>query len=191
MKISVEELNQRNVKDVNVCDGEFVIDSRLVLSFENNELHYSIIQIPATRKRYHIDDIDYTTYIDNINRVAYLAYLEGLTVGQIILRKNWNSYAYIEDITVDVHFRKQGIGKELISWAKQWARDRSLRGIMLETQDNNVAACKFYESCGFQLGGFDTYLYKGIDPTTHEVALFWYFIYGEDSPHQSLRPDIL
>ena len=34
-------------------------------------------------------------------------------------------------------------------------------GIMLETQNNNVAACKFYEKCGFVIGGFDFLGYKG------------------------------
>jgi ribosomal protein S18 acetylase RimI-like enzyme len=97
--------------------------------------------------------------------------------GQIILRKNWNKFAYIEDIAVDVRFRLHGIGKELISYAKRWAQDRNLAGITLETQDNNVGACKFYESCGFQLRGFDTYLYKGINRETDEIALYWYMIF--------------
>ena len=52
-----------------------------------------------------------------------------------------------------------------------------LPGIMLETQNNNVAACRFYESCGFHLGGFDRELYRGITPDTDETALFWYLIF--------------
>lgn len=42
-------------------------------------------------------------------------------------------------------------------------------GIMLETQNNNVAACKFYEKCGF-----DFLVYKGLDMQNDEVALYWY-----------------
>jgi len=101
------------------------------------------------------------------------------------MRKNWNKYAYIEDIAVDVMFRRRGIGKELISEAMRWAQERHLAGIMLETQNNNVGACKFYESCGFQLKGFDTYLYKGINSRTDEVALFWYLVFDEESPQLS------
>ena len=80
---------------------------------------------------------------------------------------------------MDVKFRRQGIGKQLILQAQRWAQDRSLAGIMLETQDNNVSACKFYESCGFQLRGFDAYLYKGINIHTDEIALYWYLIFDE------------
>ena len=52
---------------------------------------------------------------------------------------------------------------------------------MAETQDNNVPACKFYESYGFKLGGFDKYLYKGIDKTNNEIAIFWYYFNLHDS----------
>ena len=48
---------------------------------------------------------------------------------------------------------------------------------MLETQDNNVPACRLYERCGFQLRGFDTHLYKGHDPATGEIALYWYLTF--------------
>ena len=48
-------------------------------------------------------------------------------------------------------------------------------GIMLETQNNNVAACKFYEKCGFVIGGFDFLIYKGLDMKNDEVAMYWYF----------------
>jgi ribosomal protein S18 acetylase RimI-like enzyme len=59
----------------------------------------------------------------------------------------------------------------------EWARDKGCPGMMLETQNNNVAACRFYESCGFELGGFDAYLYKGLNRTTDEIALYWYLMF--------------
>lgn len=189
MKSTIEELKTRNFQDVNKCDNEFIIDSKLVLHYEQDELHYTINQIPATKKRYGKDVIDYTTYIDNADKTIYLAYLAGQIAGQIILRRNWNHLAYIEDIAVDVKFRRQGIGKELISRAIDWAKKHGLMGIMLETQDNNVPACKFYESCGFQLRGFDTYLYKAIDGVKNELALYWYLFFGEVAPDQGITPD--
>jgi ribosomal protein S18 acetylase RimI-like enzyme len=67
--------------------------------------------------------------------------------------------------------------------AKQWTRERNLAGIMLETQNNNVSACKFYENCGFRLEGFDKYLYKSINRETDEVALYWYLLFEEAPPN--------
>ena len=78
------------------------------------------------------------------------------------------------EITVDKKYRTLGVGKRLINQAKQWAKEGNMPGIMLETQNNNVAACKFYEKCGFVIGGFDFLVYKGLDMTSDEVAIYWY-----------------
>ncbi len=50
----------------------------------------------------------------------------------------------------------------------------TLMGVMLETQDNNVGACRLYQACGFEIGGFDRKLYGGIAAVRGEVAIFWY-----------------
>lgn len=60
---------------------------------------------------------------------------------------------------------------------KRWAQEKGLAGITLETQNNNVKACKFYENCGFEIGGFDLFLYKGIDQHQDEIALYWYLTF--------------
>ena len=31
-----------------------------------------------------------------------------------------------------------------------------------------------YEKCGFVIGGFDFLVYKGLDKTSDEVAIYWY-----------------
>ena len=38
MGIIIEEINLKNTKDVNKCDGEFIIDSSIALSVENDEI---------------------------------------------------------------------------------------------------------------------------------------------------------
>ena len=179
MRMIIEELNTNNLNDVNKCDNEFIIDSKLVLHLENDEIRYTMLKLPVTRKRYEVDNYDFSTYIDSPGRVVFLAYVEGQIAGQIILRANWNRFAYIEDITVDVRYRRHGVGRELISRAKRWAEEHHLAGLMLETQDNNVGACRFYECCGFKLRGFDSCLYKGLDRVADEVALYWYLLFRE------------
>ena len=82
-------------------------------------------------------------------------------------------------------FRRQGVGKALIVQARQWAQERNLAGIMLETQNNNVGACMLYERCGFRLGGVDKYLYKGINSETDEVALYWYVLFDGTLPNRA------
>lgn len=175
MGISIQEINPKNAGDINQCDGQFIIDSRLVLNLEKDRIQYHLENIAPVRKRYHQDQIDPGSYQQHPNQTIFFAYIDGQLAGQIILRKNWNNFAYVQDIVVDIKFRRRGVGKALILQAKKWARERRLAGIMLETQNNNVGACKLYEHCGFQLAGFDRYLYKGLHPDTYEVALYWYW----------------
>ena len=175
MEVIIQELSDDNVEDVGKVDGQFVIDSCLLLYAENNQIRYTVIEQPAKQKRYAQEEIDYSKFVNNPDKVVFLAYLDGRIVGQIVLHKYWNNYAYIEDIVVDVEFRRHGVGQALIKEAKQWARREKLPGIMLETQNNNVRACQFYESCGFRIGGFDNLLYRGLDPGTEEVAIYYYF----------------
>jgi streptothricin acetyltransferase len=175
--LTIQAIDESNLHDFNRVDGTFTIDSRLVLHAQDRQIGYTIEAVPARSKRYGVDEVDPAVYIRSPDRAGYLAYSDGLFAGQILLRRNWNGYGYIEDITVDIHFRRRGIGRRLIEQAVVWAKNHALPGLMLETQDNNVAACRLYATCGFHLGGFDRELYRAIDPGTEEVALYWYLIF--------------
>ncbi|PTM59902.1 GNAT family N-acetyltransferase [Desmospora activa] len=160
-------------------DDSFTVDSTLVLTLKENEIGYTVKELPAYEKSYasDVEDTDYSRYIDNPDQAVYLAFAANQAVGQMVLKRNWNQYAYVEDLKVDNDFRGYGIGRQCIEQAKHWARERGMPGIMLETQSNNVSACKFYESCGFIIGGFDLCLYKGIHPQSEEVAVYWYLMF--------------
>ncbi|WP_054026811.1 GNAT family N-acetyltransferase [Bacillus sp. FJAT-28004] len=165
-------------------DGSFTVDSTLVLSLIGPRIEYMVKEIPSYKKNYSDDehleeetDTDNSRYIDNPDQIIYLAFVGDQVVGQIILKRNWNKYAYIEDIKVDTNYRRYGVGRKLIEQAKSWAMASGLPGIMLETQSNNVRACKFYESCGFVIGGFDLQVYKGIDKQSNEIAIYWYLMF--------------
>ena len=106
-------------------------------------------------------------------KIIYLYYQDDKCVGKVKLRKNWNRYAYIEDIAVCKDFRGQGIGSALINISIEWAKHKNLHGLMLETQDNNLIACKFYHNCGFKIGSVDTMLYANFE-NNFEKAVFWY-----------------
>lgn len=107
------------------------------------------------------------------DKIIYLYYQDDKCVGKVKLRKNWNRYAYIEDIAVCKDFRGQGIGSALINISIEWAKHKNLHGLMLETQDNNLIACKFYHNCGFKIGSVDTMLYANFE-NNFEKAVFWY-----------------
>jgi ribosomal protein S18 acetylase RimI-like enzyme len=171
-------------RDIRInIDDSFTVDSTLVLALTDGKIGYTVKKIPRYEKSYSEEqfaeaaDEDLLKYIDNPNQMMYLAFAGEQVAGRIVLRRNWNRYAYVEDIAVHRSYRGLGIGRQLIEQAKLWARAGGMPGIMLETQSNNVRACKFYERCGFIIGGFDTQLYRGIHQTNDEVAIFWYLLF--------------
>ncbi|MDK7489816.1 streptothricin N-acetyltransferase SatA [Bacillus paranthracis] len=180
MSLLIRELEKNDLDNFPEIDDSFIVNARLILSLSkvNRHIEYTVEDVPHYEKSYSQNDneeLAYNEYINKPNQVIYIALLHNQIIGFIVLKKNWNHYAYIEDITVDKKYRTLGVGKRLIDQAKQWAKEGNMPGIMLETQNNNVAACKFYEKCGFVIGGFDFLIYKGLDMTNDEVAMYWYF----------------
>jgi len=176
-KLTLKQLDSSNLQQAAQCESEFLVTGRLRLRVESNQITYTTEELPDYTKRYDESDLDPSLYIGNPERIAYLAYLDDQLAGEIYIRKNWNRFAYIDSIAVNPSFRRKGVGRALIEQARHWARKLGLPGMMLETQDINLQACQFYQSCGFQLGGFDKFLYQGLMPGTQEVALYWYEIF--------------
>jgi ribosomal protein S18 acetylase RimI-like enzyme len=170
----IKELDRSLLKDISRINNEFDIDSKLVVSLENDCLTCTTIGVPHRTRRVSQDEYDYTTYPDDPEKTAFLAYVSGRVAGELVMRKNWNKFALVEWIGVDRDFRRMGIGRALVSRALQWAKDKNLSGLMLETQDTNVGACRFYQSCGFVLKGFDTGLYAASQTNYDNIALYWY-----------------
>lgn len=148
----------------------------------DQKVSYTIKKIPCYTKSYQDDpteDIsnqDDWSYMNNPDQAIFLAFVKNELAGKVVVRRNWNAFASIEDIHVDRSYRRLGVGRRLVEKAKQWVMDQDLAGIMLETQNTNVRACKFYESLGFVIGGFDFCVYKGIQ-STEETAIYWYLLF--------------
>jgi streptothricin acetyltransferase len=173
--IHILPLDAAHLSAVFRTDSQFLITQRLVPIANESGLSYRILPCPPRVKSYDPEEIDIPSYLDHPERAIFLAYAQDQLAGQIILRKYWNAYGYIDDIAVSPAFRRQGIGRLLLQQAQSWAMERSLPGLMLETQDVNVPACQLYQACGFVFGGFDRFLYKALDPSSDEVALYWYW----------------
>lgn len=58
-------------------------------------------------------------------------------------------------------YRRLGIGRRLLEEGKKIAAAQGNSGIYTIGQDNNLIACLFYINVGFQIGGLDTFVYKG------------------------------
>jgi ribosomal protein S18 acetylase RimI-like enzyme len=179
--IELRRLTAANADDLNRCDNSFTVEGMLRIHDlrleETRPFRYTLEPVPPYVKRYDPEVYDATEYIDRSDRAAWIAYADEQVAGQLLVQENWNRFAIIWDIAVHPPFRRRGIGRRLMQEAIGWGRERGLPGVMLETQNINVAGCRLYESCGFVLGGVDSYLYKGTLPGSDEIALFWYLLF--------------
>lgn len=78
--------------------------------------------------------------------------------------------AAIIDIRVTPKWRKKGVGKALWLAAEDWARLNGICQLMVETQDINVAACRFYQRMGSEILSINP---EGYDPELNEIQLIW------------------
>ena len=177
MDIVIREADKDIIQFVKKGGSSFEVTSKLVLHARDGSIGYTAVSVSPYTKQYDMEEFDIRAYLGDPDKVIFLAFAGNQPLGQIRLQKYRNAYAYIDDISVDPEYRGEGIGRALMSRAIEWAKSKGFPGMMLETQNNNVAACRLYERCGFELRGFDTHLYKALDPGTDEIALYWYLTF--------------
>src|SRR5450759_1402332 len=77
--------------------------------------------------------------------------------------------AALWDLRVRAEERGQGVGSRLFEAAEDWARARGCRQLKVETQNNNVPACRFYARMGCTLGSIDRSAYPELPEATQLV----------------------
>jgi len=79
--------------------------------------------------------------------------------------------AALWDIRVSPDVRRQGVGAALFHAAAVWATGRGCRQLKVETQNINVAACRFYAHQGCALRAIQRFAYP---ERPDEIQLLWY-----------------
>jgi len=107
------------------------------------------------------------------------AWLGGARVGGIViahgsgdldLLEQREELAVLWDVRVRPQERGMGVGSGLMMAAEEWAHARGCRVLKVETQNINVAACRFYARHGFELRMATPRAYAGLP---EEVRLLW------------------
>lgn len=78
--------------------------------------------------------------------------------------------AVLWDIRVAPDARGHGIGAALFRAAEAWAAARGCREMVIETQNVNVPACRFYARMGCRLASVDSAAYPDLPG---EIQLLW------------------
>jgi GNAT superfamily N-acetyltransferase len=80
--------------------------------------------------------------------------------------------AVLWDLRVPPSFRGAGIA--LFHYAAEWSKKRGCRQMKVETQNNNVPACRFYQRMGCRLGEIRRFGYAAVPSVANEVMMCWY-----------------
>lgn len=186
--ITVSRMTTDDSTAVQSLDGAITVDAIAVPRLVDGLLDFDVRPVEPFTKRYGQSLDDLTRFVGRPDRAGFVARSGDHIVGCLLMSEHWNRHAWIDGLVIDSGSRRLGAGRLLMAQAEAWTRSQGLPGIMLETQNVNVAACRFYARCGFVLGGVDQRLYRGFDPETIEAALFWYRDL-RDMAEQGKRPE--
>lgn len=117
---------------------------------------------------------DYPRYVAMLAQGhSFGAYHNGRLVAFAINEVNdWNRSLRIWEFQVMQDYRGQGIGRALMERVIAKAVESKFRILVLETQNTNVPAIRFYRRMGFTLEALDLSLYTNEDVESGEVAFF-------------------
>jgi streptothricin acetyltransferase len=175
MEITLREIGKQESPRTKSFSRKFMVKARLLIAIENEELVHTILPVEPYERDIPAEDTEYG--FDDAGPTIFFAEVDGNIAGRIKMLQWWNRFAYVDDLVVNPDYRGRGLGRRLLERGIQWARDHGFPGVMLETQDDNVPACRLYQSCGFILSGFDRNVYRAINPNTRETALYWYLMF--------------
>lgn len=171
--MNVRSATLEDLTALGACDFSFLITREAAPPFEGDWLGHARPVEPYP-KSYGFDPAELAPHMAADDKALFVVMGDETPVGYAALSCEWNNLASIDDLAVDMEWRGTGAAQRLMQQAVSWAKAKDLPGIRLETQTNNVAACRFYMRQGFALGGYDRHLYKGLSPGTRETALFFY-----------------
>ncbi len=78
------------------------------------------------------------------------------------------------DIRVADTYKHKGIGQKLLNMGILNAKKDGYQQLIIECQNNNVAACKFYQKQGAVLSKIDMYAYYSDPESRNEIQFIWY-----------------
>lgn len=118
---------------------------------------------------------------DLSNWGIFAAYLNNLLVGACAVAvdtPNCNmlggrkDLSVLWDIRVHPDFRQKQIGTALFNAAIEFSKKQDCKFMKIESQNNNVRGCHFYQKKGCYLAAFDRFAYPKY---LQEIMLIWYY----------------
>ena len=185
--ILIRELTLEDVSRLREINSRFTSDSVLQVEKvgEGPEVSWRLCEVPLASPfdkghGYDITDQELTALSEFVKQgqgLFLVAEAAGRLVAFLEVRpQEWNHTAFVWSVLVGWDYRRRGLGRRLLERAIAWARAKGYRALCLETQSNNINACRFYRHTGFRLTGIRDDLYSNDDLAKSEVAIFWSYL---------------
>lgn len=176
MNIEIESIAWDQLGEYAKIPISFEVNSILEVSFQSNGINGIDIRETKIKSPYLKNYDDYETpdewakKWDTKNWGFLLAknskseIIAGITIALktkgLNMLEGRNDLAVIWDIRVKPEYRNHGVGTLLFQQAIDFSRREKCKTLKIETQNNNVNACRFYASQNCYLGGIHANAYE-------------------------------
>lgn len=110
------------------------------------------------------------TLVDNLCFLVAAERETGSLLGYLTMRSDpSHGIALIQDIVVNRPLRRHKMGTRLFKVARQWALEKGLSQVIVETQTKNYPAILFCQACGLTFCGFNDQYFRNQD-----IAVFFW-----------------
>lgn len=127
--------------------------------------------------------IEYEKQFDISNWRFYMAFDGDMPIGAMTIAGTTNGMNMLAgrddacvlwDIRVADAYKHQGVGQKLFDIGLFGAKEDGYRQMIIECQNNNIPACKFYKKQGAVLSKMDMYAYYSEPEIRDEIQFVWY-----------------
>ena len=168
--IDVRRIDDAHADDARLANEPFELYGRLEVSRSGGKWSYETVSADKVSEM-RFPDEQYDVLSDDA--AFFGAYDGDVCVGLCVLRRDMFRYLLIDDLKVVRSMRGRGIGSALVEAALAEAKRLGLVGVCAVAQDDNLAACRFYLSRSFEIGGFDDRAYRGTSQE-HKADVYFY-----------------
>lgn len=126
---------------------------------------------------------EYEKQFDISNWRFYMAFDGDMPIGAMTIAGTTNGMNMLAgrddacvlwDIRVADAYKHQGIGQKMLDMGMLGAKEDGYRQMIIECQNNNIPACKFYKKQGAVLSKIDMYAYYSELEIRDEIQFVWY-----------------
>jgi ribosomal protein S18 acetylase RimI-like enzyme len=177
---SIRPLQDISAEDIQrIMPGYTSTEKYLVSKVETPEVTTITLGLVTLRQPY----VRQWTWEDFREIEEYRAMLsEGWSVGAyrgdrlvgfaISTLEQWNNTLWVWEFGVEEGCRRQGLGRAMLDELARLGRAASVRTLLVETQNTNVPAIRFYRAAGFTIEAVDLSYYTNTDAQDGEIAIF-------------------